>query len=84
MEIWSYIADDSEGNADLFIDKLYRSMEMLGQQPDAGRARNDLAVGVRSFSVGRYIVFYRAHLSTLEIVRVLHAARNVEAFFDER
>ena len=82
IEIWSYIADGSETNADLFIDKLYHSMTMLRQQPRAGRQREDLGDGVRAFPVGHYIVFYQAQLTAIEIVRVLHAARNIDEIFE--
>ena len=33
LDIWSYIADDSEANADGFIDKIYETMELLARQP---------------------------------------------------
>ena len=83
IEIWSYIADDSEANADAFIDKLDAVLRMLAQQPGTGRRREDLAFGIRSFPVGRYMVFYRSSERTVEIVRVLHAARNIEPLFEE-
>ena len=34
IEIWSYIADDSEANADAFIDRLYETLQVLERQPD--------------------------------------------------
>ncbi len=33
IEIWSYIADDSEANADAFIDRLYETLQVLERQP---------------------------------------------------
>jgi plasmid stabilization system protein ParE len=36
LEIWSYIADDSEANADGFIDKIYDTMELLAGQTGLG------------------------------------------------
>lgn len=83
VEIWSYIADDNEVNADAFVERLNTALRMLVQQPDAGRRREDLAAGLRSFPVGRYIIFYHSRKTTLEIVRVLHAARNIEPLFEE-
>jgi toxin ParE1/3/4 len=43
-----------------------------------GRERNDIAPGLRSFPVGKYLIFYRLIDEGLEIVRVLHGARNIE------
>ena len=80
-EIWSYIADDSVANADAFIDKLYETMEVLSRQPGSGRRREELASGIQSFPFGRYIIFYRAVTSGIEIVRVLHGARDIENIF---
>ena len=82
LGIWSYIADDSEANADGFIDKVYETMESLAGQPGLGRRRDELAPSIQSFSVGRYIVFYRAVPGAIEIVRVLHGARDIESIFE--
>ncbi len=80
-EIWSYIADDSLANADSFIDKLYETMQVLSRQPGSGRHREEIAPGIQSFPFGRYIIFYRAVTSGIEIVRVLHGARDIENIF---
>jgi toxin ParE1/3/4 len=80
-EIWDYIADDSEGSADSFIDLLDRKIRALARRPGIGRAREELAEGLRSFPVGRYIIFYRAISKGIEIVRILHGARDLETLF---
>ncbi|MGC1484467.1 MAG: type II toxin-antitoxin system RelE/ParE family toxin [Candidatus Acidiferrum sp.] len=82
LEIWSYIADDSEANADAFIDKIYETMELLARQPGLGRHRDELAPGIQSFPVGRYIIFYRVLINAIEIVRVLHGTRDIENIFE--
>ena len=82
IEIWIYIADDSVANADAFIDKLYQAIQALGRQPGSGRHREELAPGIQSFPFGRYIIFYRAVTSGIEIVRVLHSARDIENIFE--
>jgi toxin ParE1/3/4 len=82
IEIWSYIADDSVTNADAFIDRLYETMESLGRNPGSGRQREELALGIQSFPFGRYLIFYRALTNSVEIVRVLHGARDIENIFE--
>jgi len=82
LEIWSYIAEDSEENADGFIDKIHETMELLAGQPGLGRHRDELAPGIQSFPVGRYIIFYRVLSNAIEIVRVLHGARDIENIFE--
>jgi len=46
-----------------------------------GRARDELEVGLRSFPVGRYAIFYLPIPDGVEIVRVLHGARDLDAIF---
>jgi toxin ParE1/3/4 len=82
IEIWSYIADDSIANADAFIDKLHETMQLLAGKPGLGRHREELAAEMQSFPFGRYIIFYRVVTSAIEIVRVLHGARDIESIFD--
>jgi len=80
-EIWNYIAEDSETRADDFVDAIDRKFHVLAVQPKLGRERDDLAEGLRSFPVGRYIIFYLALMDGIEIVRVLHGARNIDSIF---
>jgi len=82
LEIWSYVAEESETNADGFIDKIHETMELLAGQPGLGRHREELAPGIQSFPVGRYIIFYRVLSNAIEIVRVLHGARDIENIFE--
>ena len=82
IEIWIYIADDSVANADAFIDKLYQAIQVLARQPGSGRHREELAPGIQSFPFGRYIIFYRVVAGAVEIVRVLHGARDIENIFE--
>ncbi len=39
-EIWDYIADDSEAQADAFIDAIDLKLLLLAEQPNIGRVRN--------------------------------------------
>jgi toxin ParE1/3/4 len=82
IEIWSYIADDSVANADAFIDKIHEALQTLSRQPGLGRRREELAPGLQSFAFGRYIVFYRVVGNEIEIVRVLHGARDISNIFE--
>ena len=82
IEIWSYIADDSVANADAFIDRLYDTLQVLDRQPGSGRRREELAPGMQSFPYGSYVIFYRALTDAIEIVRILHGARDIESIFE--
>ena len=52
-EIWNYIAEDSEARADGFIETIEQKLRILAERPKAGRQRDELAEGMRIFSVGR-------------------------------
>lgn len=80
-EVWDYIAEDSEVQADAWVDRLDQTLRQLATQPRMGRARDELAPGLRSLPFGRYVVFYEALDDGIDIVRVLHAARDVDAQF---
>ena len=53
----------------------------LASTPGMGRTRDEIAEGLRSFPVGRYVIFYRTIPEGVEIVRVLHGSRDVDALF---
>ncbi len=80
-EIWLFIAEDSVDVADRCFDQLYSKFLLLVQQPFLGRERQDLRPDVRSFICGKIIIFYRTTENFLEIVRVLHGARDIENIF---
>ena len=82
LEIWDYIADDSFAVADGWVDRLDEQFRVLATQPLMGRARDELATGVRSFPFGRYVVFYVPLDDGIDVVRVLHGARDIVAVFN--
>jgi toxin ParE1/3/4 len=82
-EIWAYIAEDSPERADAFADLLTTKLQALARRPGIGRLRPELAGDLRSFPVGRYVIFYLAISRRVEIVRVLHGSRDIEAIFEE-
>ena len=58
LEIWDYIADDSPAAADRWVDRIDEQFSLLAAQPLIGRRREELAPGMRSFPVGRYVILY--------------------------
>jgi toxin ParE1/3/4 len=64
----------------MLIDDHFRA---LVRQPDMGRSRPELAPEVRSFPVGQYVIFYVPLAKAVDIVRVLHGARDIESILQE-
>ncbi len=80
-EIWSYIADDSPASADRLIELFHEKFLLLSSQPLMGEVWPQLADDLRAFSVGNYLVFYHPVRRGVEVVRVLHAARDIASEF---
>ena len=81
LDVWDHIAEDSLEQADRWIDNLDEKLKLIATQPLIGRARGELAAGMRSFPFGRYIIFYAPVDGGIDVVRVLHSARDVDAAF---
>jgi toxin ParE1/3/4 len=82
FEIWTFIAADNTNAADTWIDKLDAQFSLLATQPLIGKARDELAKGLRSFPFGRYVIFYLPHINGITVVRIIHSARDVDAAMD--
>lgn len=80
-KIWAYIAQDNPDKADHHILKLRAVCEKLAAVPQLGRARYTLAKGIRSYTVGNYLIFYFPTESGIEVARVLHGARDLPRMF---
>lgn len=78
-DIWDYIADDNIDAADRVLDALYSAMVKLAKTPGIGHWREELADKRHRFLlVYSYLIVYRDETKPLQIVRVLHAARDVQ------
>ena len=80
-EIWLYIANDNFDAADRLIDLFNEKLNLLSDNPGLGQQRDELRPGLRSFPVGKYVLFYRAVEGGIELVRLLHGARDIPRFF---
>lgn len=68
--------------ANRFSAEFTRTCDLLAQFPLMGTACDELQVGLRSFPVRRYVVFYRPINGGIEVIRVLHGARHFPNFFN--
>jgi toxin ParE1/3/4 len=77
-EIWRYIAARNPDAADRLLLRIDAKLDLYAGNPGMGTRRDQLAPGLRSFPVGRYLAFYRAAKDGIELVRVLHGARDLK------
>jgi len=81
LEAWLHIATDNSTAADAFIDEIRAAMERLSRHPASGRLRDEFGPGIRSVVVQPYIIIYRETDETVDILRVLHGARDIDSMF---
>ena len=77
------IPEDSAAAADRWVDTLDEKFNLIATQPLIGRAREELAASLRSFPFGRYVIFYVPIEDGIDVVRVLHSARDIDAVFGD-
>ena len=55
--IFSYLEEHSPAAAERLATAINQRCSLLGQFPEIGRAREDLASGIRSLAIGDYVLF---------------------------
>lgn len=82
-EIWKYIAKNDVSAADRLIARFEQHLKTLAASPRAGKTEFHFADELRSFPVGSYLLFYRPQEDGIELIRVLHGARDITQEFFE-
>jgi len=79
-----FIAADNPRKAAEFIEAVQSAFVRLGELPRIGKVRefrDPRLVGVRSWPIpqfANYLIFYRITETALEVLRVLHGARDID------
>jgi len=77
IEIWQHIAEDDPRAADRVLDQLDEAVSHLAAHPELGAARDDIRPGLRYLIRDSYLLLYRLTDVGAEIVRVVHARRDL-------
>lgn len=77
LDIWLEIAKSDPAAADRLYDRLEDHVTVLAQFPKAGVARPDIAEEARILVESPYLILYRVRPDEVQIVRVLHGARDI-------
>ena len=73
------IGDDSSFHAKRFVDAVFTKCGLLAANPGIGRRRPGIGHVMRWFPIGKYVIFYVPGGPGIEIVRVLHGARDLDS-----
>lgn len=76
-EISDFIAQDNPERAISFLAEIEARMLQAAERPESFPARDDLYEGLRSAHHGRYMIFFLDTGAEVQIVRVLHGARDL-------
>lgn len=69
--------------ADKIVDSLEERFALLGDFPNIGLNSDHLAPGVLRFPAGDYLIYYRKKRGVIQILHILHGARNQARAFQE-
>jgi toxin ParE1/3/4 len=83
--IWDYyVRVAGRHTAEKILREIAEVIALIEDHPFAGRARNEVRPGLRSFPTAPHIVFYRVANDTPEVVRVLDGRQDIEEKFAAR
>lgn len=77
-DILASIVPENEVAAWDWYSDLYQKFDALAHSPRIGRLRDDLKVGLHMFPFGNYLIFYLIVPTGIQIVRIIHGARDIK------
>ena len=84
LQIWLYLATEAdEQAADRFVDQIEEKCRRIPRAPKGFRLRPELLPDLRSSPFKSYVIFYIPSESGIEVIRIIHAARDIEQFIKE-
>lgn len=78
------LATWGERQTEKYLTELEQRFRWLAQHQNAGRPRDELGEGYRSYPHGAHVIFYLIESSDVAIIGVPHGAMDVEAYFETR
>jgi toxin ParE1/3/4 len=82
QEIEDYISRDNPDAAGRLLLTIDEKCQLLARHPGIGLERSELRPRLRSFAVGNHVIFYLPAKDGIEVVRVLHGARDLPGLFE--
>jgi toxin ParE1/3/4 len=81
LKIQEHIEQFNPGRSVTFVTELRTKANNISHFPGAYPARDDLQSGLRMAIHGHYNIFFRATDLKVEIVRIVHGARDLRVIF---
>ena len=80
--IFDYLDSQSTQAADRFAVKFEQSCELHSAHPLIGASAEEYARNLRYFTVWNYAIFYRPVDDGIELIRIIHGARDIPKLFE--
>lgn len=68
--------------AKTYLQKLHKTLMTLAENPNLGRPRDDIFIGVKSFPSGKHCIFYLPAEQGIKVARILHQRTEPTLQFD--
>lgn len=78
--IWAYVSERNAAASDRLIEQFIEASARLEDYPYSGPQRDDIAPTARAIVVGSYVILYRVTEEWVDIVRIVHGARDLGQF----
>ena len=82
-EILDFLLGESQTYAVKILGEIGKKLTLLEKNSQLGRPRDDFFVGLRSFPVKKFVIFYTPTKNGIEVFRVLHGSRDIESEFED-
>ncbi|GAB4528119.1 MAG: type II toxin-antitoxin system RelE/ParE family toxin [Pleurocapsa sp.] len=89
IELATYLAEDNLDISERFLFSAEKTLQKLSQFPQRGRLANfkhPQLTDIRQQAIEgfrKHLIFYRLTDSEIEIIRVIHDVRNIEAILEQ-
>lgn len=71
-----------ERQTEKYLGEMAKCFERLGRNPDAGRTRDDIGDGYRSYRQGSHMIFYVVVCDAIAIIGIPHGSMDIHAYFE--
>jgi toxin ParE1/3/4 len=80
-EICEYIGQNNKGAAGQLFDDIRQKRKLFAGFLHLGKSYEQLAPGLRGFTVDDYIIFYYPRVSGIDVARVINGSRDLGELF---
>ena len=71
--IWDYTTERwDEQQAETYVREIRSAIERIAEQPERGRAVDDVRTGYRRYAIGSHLIFFLARTDRVDVIRILH------------